>query len=109
MPLIERIHTLMKSHGIATRAECERLCGLANGTIAKWAANNYRPTTTSLEKVANYFHVSTDYLLGKTDDIITKSDMKEIDELQYAMLDAARTLTDTQKHAIIQMIKSMQP
>ena len=107
MGLIDRIHTLMKAHGIATRAECERACGLANGTIAKWAANNYRPTTTSLEKVANYFHVSTDYLLGKTDEIITQSDREAIDEFQYAMLDASKALTDAQKRAIIQMIKSM--
>jgi transcriptional regulator with XRE-family HTH domain len=48
-----------------TIAEVERNTGIANGTIGKW--NRQNPSLETLQKIANYFNVSTDYLLGRTD------------------------------------------
>ena len=58
--LIDRVEALMRERGIKTRAECERLCGLSNGMLGKWATQN-TASGTSLEKVANYFSVSVDF------------------------------------------------
>lgn len=41
----------------------ERDCGLANATIRRWEVNT--PNVDSLVKVADYFGVSVDYLLGR--------------------------------------------
>ena len=41
----------------------ERDCGLANATIRRWV--NASPTIDNLAKVADYFGVSIDYLLGR--------------------------------------------
>ena len=41
----------------------ERECGLANATIRRW--ENASPTAENLSKVADYFGVSVDYLLGR--------------------------------------------
>jgi len=41
--------------------------GLPNGTISKWKNGVQYPSIESLVKLANYFGVSTDYLLGRTD------------------------------------------
>lgn len=44
-------------------AKLERDCGLSNSTIRRWEFNT--PTVDNLVKVADYFGVSVDYLLGR--------------------------------------------
>ena len=44
-------------------AKLERDLGFGNGTIRNWDKNS--PSVDKLQKVANYFKVSTDYLLGR--------------------------------------------
>lgn len=49
-----------------TIAELERKTGISNGQIRKW--DNSMPGIDRIEKIADYFNVSTDYLLGRTDE-----------------------------------------
>lgn len=44
-------------------AEVERKIGLSNGQIRRWDTSS--PKAENLEKVADYFNVSVDYLLGR--------------------------------------------
>ena len=60
--LYERIQALSKGKGI-TIASLERECGLGNATIKKWGTST--PSVDRLSKVADYFNVSVDYLLGR--------------------------------------------
>lgn len=46
-------------------AELERTLSFSNGIISTW--KNGKPSIDKVEKVADYFGVSTDYLLGRTD------------------------------------------
>lgn len=48
-----------------TISELERKTDLGNGTISRWDTRT--PGVDKLNKVANFFDVSTDYLLGRTD------------------------------------------
>lgn len=48
-----------------TFAEVERKIGISNGQIRRW--DNVSPKSETLKKVADYFDVSVDYLLGRTD------------------------------------------
>ena len=64
MSLVERIKSLAVSKKM-TFAELERALGLANSSIRKWDASS--PSSERLQKVADHFHVSTDYLLGRTE------------------------------------------
>lgn len=41
--------------------------GMGSGNLSKWKAGGV-PKGDTLSKLADYFHVSTDYLLGRTDD-----------------------------------------
>jgi len=63
MRLVERIKTLCKEKKI-TIAELERKTGISNGQIRKW--DNSIPGVDKLEAIADYFDVSTDFLLGRT-------------------------------------------
>lgn len=61
---MERIKYLCNERKI-TFAEVERNVGISNGQIRRWDTSS--PKIENVEKVANYFDVSTDYLLGRTD------------------------------------------
>lgn len=61
MTIYDRIKELARLKGISIR-ELEKQLGFSNGLIRQWTKGT---KTTSLEKVANYFNVSTDYLLGR--------------------------------------------
>ena len=43
------------------------MCGVARQSVSQWRDGNTRPDILSLEKIARYFNVSTDYLLGIED------------------------------------------
>lgn len=62
--LLERIKELCKKRGI-TVSELENRVGFGKNSIYKWKTQS--PKTETLQKVAEYFEVSTDYLLGRTD------------------------------------------
>ncbi|MBE9390041.1 helix-turn-helix domain-containing protein [Vagococcus salmoninarum] len=65
MTLTQRIKKLadMKKTNFA---EIERTVGISNGQIRRWDTSS--PKIENIQKVADYFGVSVDYLLGRTDD-----------------------------------------
>lgn len=76
MNLRDRIKELSSQRKVSV-AELERTLGFGNGSISKW--NKQSPSTEKLMKVANYFNVSTDYLLGRSDDKYDLSPQEKID------------------------------
>ena len=75
--LYENIQILCRKNN-TTITKLERECGLANATIRRW--ENSSPSTENIGKVADYFGVSVDYLLGRG--IYAMSD----DAIKYAKL-----------------------
>lgn len=64
MTLVARIKELAQEQSL-TLAELERKLNFPNSSIRKWDQQN--PGINKIQKVADYFDVSTDYLLGRTD------------------------------------------
>lgn len=64
MELTERIRELCQKNK-TNFAALERELGFGQGTIRKWDASS--PSGDKLDKVADYFDVSVDYLLGRID------------------------------------------
>lgn len=62
MSLVERVKQLCEANG-TTFAALERELGFSESSIRKWVTSS--PATDKLQKVADYFHVTTDYLLGR--------------------------------------------
>ena len=60
MTLNERVVDLCSKTGIS-QSKMERDLGLSKGSVTKWKKQEPRPST--LEKVANYFNVSVEYLM----------------------------------------------
>lgn len=61
MTTFERIEKLRTEAGLS-QGKLEKELGFSNGSISKWKNSN--PTYKRLQKVADYFHVSIEYLVS---------------------------------------------
>ena len=61
MTFYERMEVLRKERGISQGA-LEKELGFSNGSYCKWRTS--MPTHERLQKLANFFHVSIDYLIS---------------------------------------------
>ncbi len=51
-----------------TQQQLSQATGISQGNISDWKNNRSAPKAEALVKIADYFNVTTDYLLGLTDD-----------------------------------------
>ena len=63
----ERIYRLRKANGLSQK-ELGEAVGLSHKEISTIESGTRGTTVDKLVEIAFYFHVSTDYLLGITDD-----------------------------------------
>lgn len=92
MSLLDRIKLLASTHQLSL-AELERKLDFSNGSLRKWASST--PSGDKIEKVADYFDVSTDYLFGRTDNQRIASDEKsdKLDTAETQLVAAFRNQT----------------
>lgn len=64
--LSSRLSSLRKRRNI-TQAEQAKVLGIARTTYAMYEQGNREPDYDTLKKIADFFDVETDYLLGRTD------------------------------------------
>ncbi len=62
-----KIRELRKEKGI-TQEQLADAVNVKKYTIGDWERNRTEPNITTLVAMADYFEVSTDYLLGRSDD-----------------------------------------
>ena len=67
MTFSEKITALMREHGVTAKELSEKLC-IGKNQFKYWADKGNTPNAETVSKLADYFDVSVDYLLGKTDD-----------------------------------------
>ena len=66
MTTVEKIINLVQKSG-KTEYVVKKEIGLPNGAFSDWKAGRANPSAEALRKIADYFNVSVDYLLGRTD------------------------------------------
>lgn len=74
MTTFERIKLLAKNQGKSLNKVEEEL---GYGKNVLYRLKNSNPSTERLEEIADYFDVTVDYLLGRTDEITTKVNPNE--------------------------------
>lgn len=80
-------------------AELERTLGFGNGSISKW--NKQSPSVDKLNKVADYFDVSVDSLLGRTNTRSKKDNSKvALDDNDIIMTWRGQPLSDEDREMI---------
>lgn len=78
-PPIPRLRKLMEDRQVK-REDLAQAIGVSSVAIGQYYNGETLPTIDKLLKIVNYFNVSTDYLLGKTDVETTNITVKGICE-----------------------------
>lgn len=77
----ERLQELRKQKKI-TRDELAKALKLSYSAIAKYETNVRKPDQDTLKKIADFFDVTVDYLLGRSNHRkLTKKDEKDIEKI----------------------------
>ena len=66
MAFADRLKSLRKESGL-TQDEFSKQTGIGRSAVGMYEAGRRAPNYETLSKVARFYHVSTDYLLGRTD------------------------------------------
>lgn len=98
MDMVSLIKKMCKEKKISLN-ELESAVGLGVNTIYKW--DKASPSSDKLQKVADYFDVSVDYLLGRKEKPI------QMDGRTQEAVDLFLALTDDQKSALMDFLKSL--
>ena len=107
----EKIKELAKKRGKAL-GQVEEDLGYGRNTLYK--IKNSTPNAERIAEIANYFNVSTDYLLGRTDnptiasDLVTTADGRTVDLSnlrERVVLFDGKPLSDEDVDKIAQIIK----
>ena len=87
MDVIDRIFQLITENKTTAKALAEAI-EVSTGNISDWKSRRSRPNIEVVPKIADYFLVTTDYLLmGKEDAPTLSEDTRELVEA-YEQLDA---------------------
>ena len=62
----ERLKRL-RERNLLSRYRLSQWCGISSDQIRRYELGEIKPGQEAIEAIADYFEVSTDYLLGRTD------------------------------------------
>ena len=98
-----RLKEQREKHNVSQQQLANSL-GVSQGTIGNWESGIREPNFKTITKLAEMFNVTTDYLLGNSDE---QSDTNDItfDDFTYAFYDETKELTEEDKQALLQMAK----
>lgn len=65
------------------QTELGEILGVTNQTVSNWENGNIAPSIEMVEKIANYFKVSVDYLLFRTDSLTIKVNNLTLEQIAH--------------------------
>lgn len=81
---------LLKEHGV-TAYQVAKATGISTGSLSDWKNGRSSPKAEKLRKIADYFNVSVDYLLGKEEKPAANSDELSEDKIKFALFGGPAT------------------
>lgn len=100
----ERLKSLRKEAGL-TQKDMANTFGTSQPSYQQWESGKRKPSKDSLEKLANFFNVSTDYLLGNSD-YKTTLDQDIEEAIQRSVAYQGNPISDKDKQAITDFLKN---
>ncbi len=99
-----KLQQLRKERGIS-QAKFAKHFGVAQNTVSNWESGNRAMDGQILSKMADFFDVSIDYLMGKSD--IRRMDRSDIggnDDFIRALANEAQALNSEHRDQIMKMV-----
>ena len=85
--------------------------GATRQSISQWSRGDTKPDIYYLGKIADYFEVSTDYLLGRTKEKTTNEDIKtacKVTGLSESTIKDLKKINTTQVEALINALAKLE-
>lgn len=98
-----RTKELMKSKRV-TQTELAEAIQITQATLSRNLSGVHRPKAEVVEKIASFFNVSSDYLLGYSD---VRSQQTPPTDLQFALHGYENSLSDDDKEMILSLAKKL--
>lgn len=99
----DRLKQLCDKNGISIYKAATGI-GLNRAAANKWKSGSV-PNGTTLNKIADYFDVSVDYLVGNDKKPAPNVDGNELSESEIEMLRRFRNLPESQQNAVLEILK----
>ena len=103
MKISEIFKTLRQEDGL-TQNQLAKNIGIGQSTIVGYERGDREPTASNLIKYANYFNVSMDYLVGRTDELgamITSPATKALSDREKRVLALFRKMSFAEQNRYI--------
>ena len=100
MQFAKILSEIMDSRGI-TAYKMWKDTGISQSYIGKLRSGEKSPSSEYLDKIANYFNISVDRLLGRE----SESTEIDFDDFTYAMYNEGKELTEENKKKLLEMAK----
>ncbi|MEE0801076.1 MAG: helix-turn-helix transcriptional regulator [Gemmiger sp.] len=94
---------LLAEHG-TTAYRVAKETGISTATLTDWKKGRSTPKVDKLQKIADYFGVSLDYLCGKTDE---PNPPDLLDEIDVGFYGEYRELSEDDKEAVRDFVRVM--
>ena len=85
-----------------SQKDLAEILGISQQTIASWEIGRTEPSNDNLKMIANYFNVTTDYLLGNE-----KESTPPITNEEKTLLADFKSLTVEGKHTLLNVLSSL--
>ena len=70
---------LMQERNV-TGVEIADYCGVSKGSVSCWLSGAYQPSGIKINKIAQYFNVSVNYLIGKEEIYVAPSSIETFED-----------------------------
>ena len=101
-----KIKELRNEKGIS-QEELANAINVKNYSIGDWERSRTEPSINTLIEIANYFEVSVDYLIGRSNEIGQVQTNANLDQDEVQLLDLYRQMNFQDKNQLIGFAKAL--
>ena len=93
-----------------TQRDLAKALSVTIPTLSHWECDYQEPSYKDILQISNYFNISTDYLLGRTDEIgtiLTQSSTKKLPSREVELLSMFRQMNTAQQNRFLGIAEGM--
>lgn len=96
-----KLKILREERGLSQQAFATRM-GISQSTVGMWESGKREPNFNTVQKIADFFNVSVDYLLGRSEDTALN---EALSKEEFALFGEIRDLTTAEKEDVLSFIR----
>lgn len=104
--MLENVKKLRKRDRVSQQALANVL-GVSQQSVNKYENHNVEPSIDTLKKMARYFNVSIDFIVGKTDEENSgENDYSMLNSEEFAVVENYRKLSKQEKQSLVMVMEN---